>query len=281
MHGALLLRPPSQSGFSGKRVTGAWVTVYPPWNGYGQPTWPVPAYGGCVTLLPLCSCPLWKALVSHLSTGRQVHARGACACERACRRAGRHARRCCVQALRLLLRLRWLQGAQLTVHRCAGYGAPILGPAAPAWPPLWQGAAAPHPQPAPQPAAPQQLPGPRPAAPALPRPSVAGNGSGPAAMAAPSRPSAQQPTAGFVIRPQMGKRKQPDAPAPAYLKVAPQPAPSKPAAGQKSWPPSLRAYVERAFATCTSENKSRLPDALRQVSCAGCSGALFIGALGC
>ena len=74
----------------------------------------------------------------------------------------------------------------------------------------------------------------------------------------------------------MGKRKQPDAPAPAYLKVAPQTAPSKPAAGQKSWPPSLRAYVERAFATCTSENKSRLPDALRQVRRARRSGPLLL-----
>ena len=86
----------------------------------------------------------------------------------------------------------------------------------------------------------------------------------------------RQPPAGFVIRPQMGKRKQPDAPAPAYLKVAPQTAPSKPAAGQKSWPPSLRAYVERAFATCTSENKSRLPDALRQVRRARRSGPLLL-----
>ncbi len=82
----------------------------------------------------------------------------------------------------------------------------------------------------------------------------------------------RQPPAGFVIRPQMGKRKPPEAAAaPAYLKAlsapAPAPAPGRPgAAGQKSWPPSLRAYVERAFTSCVSAGeRAQLQAALKLV----------------
>ncbi len=85
----------------------------------------------------------------------------------------------------------------------------------------------------------------------------------------------RQPPAGFVIRPQMGKRKPPEAAAaPAYLKApaapAAAPAPGRPgAAGQKSWPPSLRAYVERAFTSCASAGeRAALQAALKLVRAA-------------
>lgn len=143
-------------------------------------------------------------------------------------------------------------------------------------PPPWHGQA--------QASAAQQqvLPGPRPPAgnpiPAKGRPSaVPANGNtamGATAAAAAARlaAAARQPPVGFVIRPQMGKRKLPEPAAPAYLKVAgvsaAQPvAPSKPTGGgQKSWPPSLRAYVERAFSSCSGvEARVRLQAALKQV----------------
>ena len=144
-------------------------------------------------------------------------------------------------------------------------------------PPPWQGQA--------QASAAQQqvLPGPRPPAgnptPAKARPSaVPANGNtamgAAAAAAAAARLAAavRQPPVGFVIRPQMGKRKLPEPAAPAYLKVAgvsaAQPvAPSKPTGGgQKLWPPSLRAYVERAFSSCSGvEGRVRLQAALKQV----------------
>ena len=98
---------------------------------------------------------------------------------------------------------------------------------------------------------------------------------GAAAAAAAARLAAaarQAADVGFVIRPQMGKRKLPEPAAPAYLKVAGVPAaqpvaPSKPSGGgQKSWPPSLRAYVERAFSSCSGvEGRTRLQAALKQV----------------
>ena len=104
---------------SSKRLARGWVAGYPSWNGYGQPTWPAPAYGGCANqFLPRCSCPPWKELVSDVSSAQQVLARNTCASKRTCRCARCRARRCCAQASCPLVRL-WLPSAQLTVQRCA------------------------------------------------------------------------------------------------------------------------------------------------------------------
>jgi hypothetical protein len=102
-------------------------------------------------------------------------------------------------------------------------------------------------------------------------------GGKPATAAAAHTPPPNGQRAGFFIRPQLPKSKlgrgAAAAAPPAYVKVAEKPAEQQPSAataaggqGSKNWPPSLRAYVERAFAQCKGDgNRAQLQEALRRI----------------
>lgn len=107
---------------------------------------------------------------------------------------------------------------------------------------------------------------------------AAGSSAASSAGAAAARPALSNgQRSGFCIRPQLPKSKQQAAKvmtaaaAPAYVQASTeqQSAPAGAAAsgqGAKNWPPSLRAYVERAFAQCkTDEKRSRLQEALKSM----------------